>query len=51
MILTKKQEDGLKIAIDRYKQGEKYTCISGFAGTGKSTLIKFIIAAMGLEED
>lgn len=51
MVLTRKQEEGLKIALNRYKQGEKYTCISGYAGTGKSTLIKFIIAAMGLEED
>ena len=49
--LTKKQEEGLKIAIERYKNGEKYTCISGFAGTGKSTLVKFIIAAMGVKED
>ena len=51
MKLTRKQEEGLKIALERYKNGEKYTCISGFAGTGKSTLIKFIIAAMDLEED
>ena len=50
MELTQKQEKGLKIAIDRYKHGEKYTCIAGYAGTGKSTLIKFIIAAMNLEE-
>lgn len=31
MILTKKQEEGVKIAVARYKQGEKYTCISGYA--------------------
>lgn len=48
MELTNKQEEGLKIAIARYKAGEKYTCISGYAGTGKSTLIKFIIAALDL---
>ena len=48
MILTAKQEEGLKIAVARYKAHEAYTCISGYAGTGKSTLIKFIIAAMGL---
>ena len=48
MELTKKQEDGLKIALERWKNKEKYTVISGYAGTGKSTLIKFIIAAMGL---
>ena len=51
MILTKKQEDGLKIAIERYKAKEKYTCIAGYAGTGKSTLIKFIISALGLYEN
>jgi exodeoxyribonuclease-5 len=43
MELTRKQEEGLKIAMDRYKQKEAYTCIAGFAGTGKSTLVKFII--------
>ena len=48
MILTNKQEEGLKIAVQRYKQGEKYTTIAGYAGTGKSTLVKFIIAALGL---
>lgn len=49
MELTLKQQKGLKIALDRWREGEKYTVISGFAGTGKSTLIKFIISAMGLE--
>ena len=51
MILTAKQEEGLKIAVARYKAHEAYTCISGYAGTGKSTLIKFIIAALGLEPE
>jgi len=31
MQLTRKQEDGLKIAIARYRAGEKYTVISGYA--------------------
>ena len=48
MILTRKQEIGLKIAVERYKNREPWTCISGFAGTGKSTLIKFIIAALNI---
>lgn len=48
MELTRKQEEGLKIALERWKNKEKYTVISGYAGSGKSTLIKFIIAAMGL---
>lgn len=31
MILTKKQEEGLKIAVARYRNNEKYTVISGYA--------------------
>ena len=31
MILTKKQEEGLKIAIDKYRNKEKYCVISGYA--------------------
>jgi len=49
MELTRKQEEGLRIAIDRYRRGEPYTVIAGFAGTGKSTLIKFIIEALNLD--
>lgn len=51
MILTTKQEEGLKIAVARYKNNEKYTCIAGYAGTGKSTLIKYIIAALDVDPD
>lgn len=29
MELTRKQEKGLKIAVDRYHNGEAYTVISG----------------------
>lgn len=50
MILTKKQEEGLKIAVARYKAGEKYTVISGYAGSGKSTLVRFIIEALEVNE-
>ena len=46
MELTRKQEEGLRIAIDRYNHNESYTVIAGYAGTGKSTLINFIIAAL-----
>ena len=49
--LTKKQNEGLKITLDRWRHGEKYTAISGFAGTGKSTLIKFIVSAMRLNPE
>ena len=46
MILTKKQEEGLDIIVDRWKSGYKETVISGYAGTGKSTLVKFAIQAL-----
>ena len=51
MELTKKQEEGLKIAVARHKSREKYTVISGYAGTGKSTLVRFIIDALNVDED
>lgn len=50
MELTIKQELGLKEILSRYKNGEKYTTIAGFAGTGKSTLVKFAIAALDVED-
>ena len=31
MVLTSKQEAGLKIAVARYKSNEPYTCIAGYA--------------------
>lgn len=46
MILTNKQEEGLKIAIKRYIEGEKYVVIAGYAGTGKSTLVKILIQSL-----
>lgn len=51
MILTKKQEEGLKIAVERFRNHEPYTCIAGYAGSGKSTLIKFIISALGIDQE
>lgn len=51
MELNKKQEEGLKIAVSRYIQGEKYTVISGYAGTGKTTLVSFIIDALHVDEE
>ena len=49
IVLTKKQEQGLREAVARYESGEKYTVISGFAGSGKSTLVKFIIEALHVD--
>ena len=51
MVLTEKQLEGLKIAVARYKQKEPWTCIAGFAGTGKSTLVSFVIEALGLDPE
>ena len=51
MILTNKQEAGLKLAVARYKAKEPWTCIAGYAGTGKSTLVKFIISALNLQPE
>ena len=51
MILTNGQEKGLKNAVERYKKKEPYTVIAGFAGTGKSTLVQFIIDALDINKD
>jgi len=51
LILTERQEQGLKIALTKYKNHEKYVTISGYAGTGKTTLVHFIIEALDVEED
>lgn len=51
MILNKGQEQGLKIAIERYRQGYKFTTVAGYAGTGKSTLVRFIINALDVDEN
>lgn len=51
MVLTKKQEEGLKIAVSRYKNNEKFTVIAGPAGSGKSSLIKFITESLPIDKD
>lgn len=51
MQLTIKQEEGLKLVVQKYRNKDKYAIISGYAGTGKSTLIKFIIDAIGINPD
>ena len=49
--LTSKQEQGIRIAKERYRAGEKFTCIAGYAGTGKSTLVKFLISELGIPQE
>lgn len=51
MELTKRQQEGLSLAIKKYKNKEKYVVISGYAGSGKSTLVRFIIEALGVNEN
>ena len=50
MQLTTKQEQGLHEALERHKNNEKYIVISGYAGTGKTTLVKFIIDALDVDK-
>ena len=51
MELTRDQENALKVAVKRYKNKEAYTVIAGYAGTGKTTLVKFIIEALKIPEN
>lgn len=45
-MLTEKQEQALKIITEKYKNHEKYAVIGGYAGAGKSYLVKYAIAAL-----
>ena len=49
--LTKKQQEAVEICLKRYKDKEPYTVVAGYAGTGKSTVIKFVVDALGLKKD
>lgn len=49
--LTDKQKEGIEIAKRRYRLGEQYTCIAGYAGTGKSTLVRFLIKELNIPMD
>ena len=42
MVLTANQMKGLKIAVARYKAGEKFTTISGYASSDKTFLVEFV---------
>ena len=54
MILNKKQEEGLRLTLNKFLNCEKYVIISGYAGTGKTTLVRYIIEALsdyGIDPD
>ena len=51
MELTPKQEEGLNTVLERYHNHDKYAVISGYAGTGKTTLVHFIISALDVDEN
>ena len=51
MELTKGQQEAIKICVERYKNKEPYTVIAGYAGTGKTTVVKYIMEALNLDED
>lgn len=51
MILTESQKKAVDITVERYKKGEKYTVISGRAGSGKSITIQYVLQALGVSED
>lgn len=50
MVLTNGQQEGLKIAVERYISKKPYTTIVGYAGTGKTTLVKFIVDELKLPD-
>lgn len=51
MELTNGQKEGLEIACKRYREGRPYTVIAGYAGSGKSTLVQFIVKELKFRED
>ena len=51
MELTAKQKEGLDTILSRYFGGSRYTVIAGYAGTGKSTLVRYAIEELDVEEN
>ena len=41
----------MEIAVHRFKEKKPWTCIAGYAGSGKSTLVKFIIDALQVSHE
>lgn len=51
MALNLDQEKGLKTIVERYNGNKPYTVLSGYAGTGKSYLLRHAISALGLNPE
>lgn len=51
MILTKGQEEAIKACTERYRNREPFTVIAGPAGSGKSSVIPYIIESLNISED
>ena len=49
--LTELQKQGLDIIVARYKARKRFAVLSGYAGSGKSTLVKFVVQALGFNEE
>ena len=45
--LNDQQELAIKTVRDKIKSGQKIITIAGFAGTGKTTLVNYIIESLG----
>lgn len=48
--LNEEQKHGLQIVVQRIKDREPYTCVAGYAGTGKSTLISILVEELGYRD-
>ena len=51
MILTKGQEEAIKTCVQRFKSKLPYTTITGPAGSGKSSVVPYIVKALGIHDD
>jgi exodeoxyribonuclease V len=49
MKLTKDQKSALKTILKRVAAGERYTCLRGYAGTGKTFLMQYVIDDIAAE--
>lgn len=51
MVLSNDQEKALGIILQRHHDNERYVVVSGYAGVGKSTLVRFAIEALDVDKD